>query len=233
MPEAQAATRARILVVDDEEPIRDVVSTALDFAGFDVRTAPTGNDALSAAQSFRPDLVVLDVMLPDLDGFAVCAHLRRRGDDVPVIFLTARDADDDKISGFDEGGDDYLTKPFSLHELVARIKAVLRRAGNDPDARPVLSCDDLRLDLDAHRVTRSGTEIQLSVTEFRLLEYLLRNVGRAVPKHAILVDVWGIDFDGDVGVVETYVSYLRKKVDTGRKPLIHTVRSVGYSLREP
>lgn len=223
--------RARILVVDDEPAIRDMVATALDFAGFEALAVETGTDALAAVESWRPDLVLMDVMLPDLDGFGVCSSLRRRGHDVPVIFLTARDADEDKVAGLEGGGDDYLTKPFGLHELVARIKAVLRRVAPSEPCR-VLRCADLTVDLDAHVVSRAGREISLSTTEFRLLEYLLRHAGRAVYKFRILEDVWGPEYAGDVGVVETYISYLRKKVDAGEPRLIKTVRGVGYSLRE-
>lgn len=224
-------TGARILVADDEPAIRDMVATALEFAGFDALAVETGTDALAAVQSWRPDLVLLDVMLPDIDGFGVCSSLRRRGHDVPVIFLTARDADEDKVTGLEGGGDDYLTKPFGLHELVARIRAVLRRVAPAAPCR-VLGCADLTIDLDAHVVTRAGREVQVSTTEFRLLEYLLRHAGRVVDKFRILEDVWGPEYAGDVGVVETYISYLRKKVDAVEPKLIKTVRGVGYSLRE-
>lgn len=222
----------RILVVDDEPSITDLVSTALKFVGFDVATAASGREALASLAQFEPHLVVLDVMLPDLDGFEVCSRMRASGEDVPVIFLTARDTDDDKISGLDQGGDDYMTKPFSLEELVARIKAVLRRAGRLPnDVTERLRCGDLFLDTGTHRVTRGDQEVELSPTEFRLLRFLMINSGRVVSKSEILDHVWQYDFGGNANVVETYVSYLRRKIDDGRPKLIQTVRGFGYSLR--
>ena len=224
--------RDRILVVDDEDAITDLVSTALRFVGYEVQTTSNGRDALSEASYFMPHLVVLDVMMPGLDGFEVCRRLRANGDNVPVVFLTARDDHDDKMRGFTHGGDDYLTKPFSLEELIARVRAVLRRS------RPAESAEvnrhryaDLELDEEAHRVWRNGSLVHLSPTEFRLLRYLIVNAGRVVSKHQILDHVWQYDFDGDANVVETYISYLRKKIDNRDPKLIHTVRGVGYSLR--
>ena len=225
------AAEARILVVDDEAYITDLVSMALRYEGFEVEAARTGRQALAAAESFRPDLVVFDVMLFDMEGLDVCRRLRD-GDGMPVVFLTARDATEDKITGLTVGGDDYVTKPFSLEELVARIRAVLRRT------RPVgesgrLRFADLELDEDTYEVWRQGTPIQLTSTEFKLLRYLVRNARRVVSKAQILDAVWQYDFGGNDNIVETYVSYLRRKVDRFDPPLIHTVRRVGYSLRLP
>ncbi len=233
MPETQPVPEAdaRILVVDDEDALADMVRMALEFVGFETVTAGTGADALSKCASFRPDLVVLDVMLPDIDGFDVCRLLRDRGDDVPVVFLTARDTDDDKLSGFGRGGDDYLTKPFSLDELVARIRAILRRAGFGAEGPNVIGYAGIEIDFDAHRVTRGGDAVALSATEFSLLVYLVQNAERVVSKMQILEHVWQYDFGGDAGVVETYISYLRKKIDDREPKLIHTVRGVGYMLR--
>jgi two-component system OmpR family response regulator len=196
-----------------------------------VHAVESGREALEAVGPVEPDLVVLDVMLPDLDGFEVCRRWRQEGRRTPVVFLTARDATEDKVRGLTTGGDDYLVKPFSLEELVARIQAVLRRTGaGRPDA--VLRCADLVLDDDAHRVTRAGTEVSLSPTEFNLLRFLLANQGRVLSKAQILDHVWNYDFGGDGGVVETYVGYLRRKVDDVDPRLIHTIRGVGYVLRE-
>jgi two-component system OmpR family response regulator len=220
----------RLLVVDDEENIRFLLDVALRHLGFDVELATTGREAIDKVASTKPDLVVLDVMLPDLDGFEVCRRLRAEGSRTPVLFLTARDATEDKVRGLTIGGDDYVEKPFSLEELVARVQAVLRRAGlAQPDA--TLRCADLELDDDAHRVMRAGTEVALSPTEYKLLRYLLVNQGRVVSKTQILDHVWEYDFGGDAGVVETYVSYLRRKLDQTEPRLIQTVRGVGYSLR--
>ena len=227
-----ARPRPRVLVVDDEPKIHDLVATALRYEGFDVEIAATGREALSAVDSFRPELVVLDVMLPDLDGFEVCRRLRTEGKRVPVLFLTAKDATDDKVRGLTLGGDDYLVKPFSLEELVARVNAVLRRAGlSQPGS--VLRCADLEMDDEAHRVARAGHEVSLSPTEYNLLHYLLVNQGKVVSKAQILDHVWHYDFGGDGGVVETYIGYLRRKVDHEGDALIHTVRGVGYTLRLP
>ena len=229
---AEKATGEKILVVDDESAITELVSTALRFVGFEVQTASSGIEALSEAASFMPDLIVLDVMMPGLDGFEVCRRLRADGDQVPVIFLTARDDHDDMMHGFTRGGDDYVTKPFSLEELIARIRAVLRRAGaSEPQTNSRYRYADLELDEDSYRVWRAGKQIQLSPTEFRLLRYLMLNRERVVSKWQILDHVWQYDFHGEANVVETYISYLRKKVDNTDPKLIHTVRGVGYTLR--
>jgi two-component system, OmpR family, response regulator len=222
---------ARILVVDDEAYITDLVRMALRYEGFEVATAATGQEALTVAGAFRPDLVVLDIMLPDMEGLEVCRRLRADAE-VPVVFLTARDATEDKVAGLTVGGDDYVTKPFSLEELVARIRAVLRRTRPEPSPGR-LAFADLELDEDTHEVWRQGAPIQLTATEFKLLRYLVRNARRVVSKAQILDSVWHYDFGGNDNIVETYVSYLRRKVDRFRPPLIHTVRGVGYSLRLP
>jgi two-component system OmpR family response regulator len=221
----------RLLLVDDEENLRSMLDAALRHSGFDVVPVGTGREALDAVKAERPELIVLDVMLPDIDGFEVCRRLRTEGDRTPVLFLTARDATEDTVRGLTLGGDDYLVKPFSLEELVARIGSVLRRTGN---AKPGshLSCADLELDDDAHRVTRAGEAVSLSPTEYNLLRYLLVNQGQALSKAQILDHVWQYDFGGDGGVVETYIGYLRRKVDNVGPKLIHTIRGVGYSLRE-
>jgi two-component system OmpR family response regulator len=226
----------RLLVVDDEPNIRALLSAALGLTGFDVRVAGGGREALAAAAEFEPDLVVLDVMLPDLDGFEVAQRLRATDQPVPVLFLTARDAVDDRISGLAVGGDDYVTKPFSLEEVVLRIRAILRRsaaakAANIDRPRPVLRYADLRLDEEAHEVRRAGKLVDLSPTEFNLLRYLLGNAGRVVSKAEILEQVWHYDFGGDGRIVESYVYYLRRKIDKSGPPLLHTVRGVGYTLR--
>jgi two-component system OmpR family response regulator len=224
---------ARILVVEDEENVAYVVCTALRLAGFEAIEARTGREALWATGEGRPpDLVVLDVILPDLDGFTVCQRLRAEGIDVPVVFLTARTATDDRVQGLTIGGDDYLTKPFSVEELVARVRVVLRRGGRPLDTQ-VLRCADLVLDEDAHEVTRAGVVIALSPTEYRLLRLLLRNAGRVLTRGQILDHVWDYDFDGESTVVETFISSLRRKIDCQGPRLIHTVRGVGYRLREP
>jgi two-component system OmpR family response regulator len=197
-----------------------------------VSSVANGRDALDAVTEQSPDLVVLDVMLPDLDGFEVCRRMRTAGNQTPVLFLTARDATEDKVRGLTLGGDDYLQKPFSLEELVARATAVLRRVGQSRDERVVLTCGDLVLDDDAHLVTRAGAEVALSPTEYNLLRYLLVNQGRVLSKAQILDHVWQYDFGGDGGVVETYIGYLRRKLDSTGPRLIHTIRGVGYVLRE-
>lgn len=222
----------RILVVDDEASITELLSTALKFVGFEVQAVGSGREALNAVASFNPNLIVLDVMLPDFDGFEVCHRLRNNGDSVPVIFLTARDEHEDKLRGFTYGGDDYVVKPFSLEELLARIRAVLRRAGSVTD-RPNnrLKYADLELDEERFQVTRGGDVVHLSPTEFRLLRYLMMNADRVLSKYQILDHVWQYDFDGDVSVVETYISYLRKKIDDREPRLIQTVRGFGYSMR--
>jgi two-component system, OmpR family, response regulator len=236
VPPVADEPEARLLVVDDEPYIADLLSTGLRFVGFDVRTAGTGRQALELARDFQPDLLVLDVMLPDLDGYEVCRRIRADGRRVGVLFLTARDATEDKVNGLTLGGDDYVTKPFSLEEVVARVRAVLRRV--HPEATPdddddVLRFADLELDEDRHEVRRAGEVVELSPTEFALLRYLLLNAGRVLSKAQILDHVWRYDFGGDSGIVENYISYLRKKIDRLDPPLIHTLRGVGYSLRLP
>jgi two-component system OmpR family response regulator len=223
----------RILVVDDEPNITDLVATALRYEGFEVATAGTARGALELVGSFRPELLVLDVMLPDLDGFQLHRRLTAARVGLPVLYLSARDATEDKVRGLTLGGDDYVTKPFSLEELVARVRAVLRRAGAGRSDEARLRLADLELDEDSHEVWRSGTEIQLTPTEYKLLRYLLVNARRVVSKAQILDHVWAYDFGGDASVVETYISYLRKKVDCSGPPLIHTVRGFGYALRPP
>jgi two-component system OmpR family response regulator len=222
---------AKVLVVDDEAYITDLVGTALGYEGFAVAVAGSGHEAIAMAGTFRPDLIVLDVMLPDLDGLAVCRRLRAEGERVPVVFLTARDASEDAVAGLTVGGDDYVTKPFSLQELVARIRAVLRRVR--PEATSRLTCADLNLDEDSYEVERGGRPIELTATEFKLLRYLLLNTGRVLSKAQILDHVWRYDFGGNDNVVETYISYLRKKIDNPGPPLLHTIRGVGYTLRPP
>lgn len=225
----------RILVVDDEPSISDLISTSLRFVGFEVRTAATGSEALTVAQDFKPHAIVLDVMLPDLDGFEVCRQLRNAGLNVGVLFLTAKDGMEDKVAGLTIGGDDYMTKPFSLEELVARIRALLRRIGvvemNIDEEK--ISFADLELNEATHEVHRAGQLLEMSPTEFQLLRYLIINADRVVSKSQILDHVWQYDFRGDAGIVETYISYLRKKIDAFDPPLIHTVRGVGYRLRLP
>jgi two-component system OmpR family response regulator len=228
-------TEARVLVVDDEPNIVELLSVSLRFAGFDVRTAADGRSALDVARSFGPDLLVLDVMMPGLDGFDVLRSLRSGGSRVPVLFLTAKDAPEDKVAGLTLGGDDYVTKPFSLEEVVARIRAVLRRTnGTDGGARSArLSFADIELDEDSHEVWKAGEQVALSPTEFKLLRYFMQNPGRVLSKPQILDHVWQYDFGGDANVVESYVSYLRRKVDTTEPRLLHTLRGVGYVLRLP
>jgi two-component system OmpR family response regulator len=235
MAKSTESTNHRILVVDDESSISDLISTSLRFVGFDVRTAATGSEALTVAEEFKPQAVVLDVMLPDLDGFEVCRQLRNEGLNIGVLFLTAKDGMEDKVAGLTIGGDDYMTKPFSLEELVARLRALLRRIGvveiNTDDEK--IRFADLELDEATHEVRRAGNLLEMSPTEFQLLRYLLINADRVVSKSQILDHVWQYDFRGDAGIVETYISYLRKKIDTFDPPLIHTVRGVGYRLRLP
>ncbi|MGY1746826.1 response regulator transcription factor [Blastococcus sp. SYSU D00695] len=227
---------ARLLVVDDEPNIRELLSASLRYAGFEVATAADGQQALALASSFRPDLLVLDVMMPGLDGFGVVRRLRETGRHTPVLFLTARDAPEDKVSGLTLGGDDYVTKPFSLDEVVARIRAVLRRtsAGAQLAAEaPRLTFADIELDEESHEVLKAGTLVSLSPTEFKLLRYLMANAGRVLSKAQILDHVWNYDFNGEANVVESYISYLRRKVDTTEPRLLHTIRGVGYTLRLP
>jgi two-component system OmpR family response regulator len=226
-----------VLVVDDEPNICALLSATLRLIDFDVRVAGGGREALLTAAEFDPDLVVLDVMLPDLDGFQVAQRLRSGGNKgVPVLFLTARDAVEDRISGLTVGADDYVTKPFSLEEVVLRIRAILRRSHVDPNGAAdngILTYADLEMDEDAHEVRRGGKLVDLSPTEFNLLRYLMVNAGRVVSKAQILDRVWSYDFGGDGRIVESYVYYLRKKIDRWEPPLIHTVRGVGYALRLP
>src|SRR5215207_1518336 len=226
-------TAHRVLVVDDEPNIVDVISMALRFQGFDVESAGTGAAAISSVASFKPDLVVLDVMLPDMEGFDVAERLGAQRTRVPILFLTARDATDDKVRGLSIGGDDYVTKPFSLEELVARIRSILRRSGLTEPESGRLVFEDIELDEEAHEVTRGGALIDLTRTEYRLLRYLLLNPRRVLTRDQILNHVWDYDFGGDARVLETYVSYLRKKLDASGPSLIHTVRGVGYALRAP
>lgn len=223
---------AKLLVVDDEPNIRELLSTSLRFAGFDVIAASNGREALEAAEAHNPDLAVLDVMLPDMDGFSVTRKLRATGRHFPVVFLTARDETEDKVTGLTVGGDDYVTKPFSLDEVVARIRAVLRRTAPAEDDEAIMVVDDLELDDDAHEVRRGGDIIDLSPTEFKLLRYLMMNPNRVLSKAQILDHVWEYDFNGDASIVESYISYLRRKIDAGDRPkMIHTKRGVGYLLR--
>ena len=235
MPKSSKNTNYRILVVDDESSISDLISTSLRFVGFEVRTAATGSEALTVAEEFKPHAVVLDVMLPDSDGFEVCRQLRSEGLNIGVLFLTAKDGMEDKVAGLTIGGDDYMTKPFSLEELVARLRALLRRIGvaeiNTDDEK--IRFADLELNEATHEVRRGGVLLEMSPTEFQLLRYLLINADRVVSKSQILDHVWQYDFRGDAGIVETYISYLRKKIDIFDPPLIHTVRGVGYRLRLP
>jgi two-component system OmpR family response regulator len=231
-PEPRAA---RILVVDDEPNIGALLAATLRLVGLDVRVATGGHEALVMAQAFQPDLMVLDVMLPDIDGFEVARQLRAAGRTVRVVFLTARDSVEDRISGLTAGGDDYVSKPFSLEEVVLRIRAVLRRGQPDDGlgGSSLLRYADLEMDEDAHEVRRAGRLVDLSPTEFNLLRYLLTNAGRVVSKAQILDRVWRYDFGGDGRIVESYVYYLRKKIDQSAPHLIHTVRGVGYALRLP
>ncbi|GAA3090489.1 response regulator transcription factor [Streptosporangium carneum] len=226
---------ARLLIVEDEPNILELLAASLRFAGFGVNTAGNGTDAVAAVQRYRPDLIVLDVMLPDMDGFDVVRRLRGGGTDTPVVFLTARDATEDKIRGLTAGGDDYVTKPFSLEEVVARIRAVLRRTGAGElfTRPPRLTFADIELDEESHEVWRGGRAVALSPTEFKLLRYFMANAGRVLSKAQILDHVWDYDFRGDVGIVESYVSVLRRKIDNVDPRLIHTLRGVGYVLRLP
>ncbi|MFF8292766.1 response regulator transcription factor [Streptomyces sp. NPDC016309] len=222
----------RVLVVDDEDPLAELLSMALRYEGWEVRSAGDGAGALRSARDFRPDAVVLDVMLPDMDGLTVLGRLRREAPDVPVLFLTARDAVEDRIAGLTAGGDDYVTKPFSLEEVVARLRGLIRRSGTAPArGESVLVVGDLVLDEDSHEVTRGGQGIHLTATEFELLRFLMRNPRRVLSKAQILDRVWSYDFGGQANVVELYISYLRKKIDAGRSPMIHTRRGAGYLLK--
>lgn len=225
-------TPVRALVVDDELNLAELLTTALRLEGMEVAAAHDGGSALRLAREYLPDLVVLDVMLPDMDGFTVLRRLRAQGARMPVLFLTARDAVEDRVAGLTVGGDDYVTKPFSLEEVVARGRGLLRRAGAvTPSADGLLVVGDLRLDEDAHEVRRAGEEIHLTVTEFELLRFFMRNPRRVLSKGQILDRVWNYDFGGRSSIVELYVSYLRRKIDKGREPMIHTLRGVGYVLK--
>ena len=230
MPESSVDQR-RILVVDDEEYLTDLLSTSLRFQGFDVDIAGNGFGALNRVGAFEPDLILLDVTMPDIDGLEVCRRLREAGNNVPIIFLTARDAKADLLAGFTIGGDDYITKPFSLEEVFVRIRAVLKRVSQGTAERELLEYVDLVMDEASYVVTRAGIEVELSPTEWRLLRYLLMNAERVLSKQQILSHVWHYDFGGEEGSVETYISYLRKKLDADHDPLIHTIRGVGYTLR--
>jgi two-component system, OmpR family, response regulator len=231
--DTNGSTPHRVLVVDDEPNIVDVISMALRFQGFEVESAGTGAEAISAVAAFKPELIVLDVMLPDMEGFEVARRLGAQRARVPIVFLTARDAVEDKIRGLTIGGDDYVTKPFSLEELIARIRSVLRRSGLAEPESSLLTFEDIELDEDAHEVSRSGEVVDLTATEYRLLRYLMLNPRRVLTRAQLLEHVWEYDFGGDARVLETYVSYLRKKLDRHGPPLIHTVRGVGYALRPP
>lgn len=222
----------RVLVVDDETALSELLSMALRYEGWEVRSAGDGAGALRSARDFRPDAVVLDVMLPDMDGLAVLGRLRRDMPEVPVLFLTARDAVEDRIAGLTAGGDDYVTKPFSLEEVVARLRGLIRRSGTAAvRSASLLAVGDLTLDEDSHEVCRAGDAIHLTATEFELLRYLMRNPRRVLSKAQILDRVWSYDFGGQANVVELYVSYLRKKIDAGRPPMIHTRRGAGYLIK--
>ncbi len=241
MPKSNEAT---IVVVDDEPAIRDLLSTSLKFSGFAVEMAATGSQAIETIEKIKPDLIVLDVMLPDIDGFTVTRRIRQEGINAPILFLTARDDSQDKIMGLSVGGDDYVTKPFSLEEVVARIRAILRRTKEDETETPVIRVADLEINTDSHDVTRGGQLIDLSPTQYKLLRYLMENEGRVVSKSQILNRVWEYDWGGDAAIVETYISSLRKKIDgikitgsDGKKhsaePLIQTKRGIGYVIRSP
>ena len=222
----------RVLVVDDEANLTELLSMALRYEGWDVRSAGTGSQAVRVARDFDPDAVVLDMMLPDFDGLEVLRRMRAANPSVPVLFLTARDAVEDRVSGLTAGGDDYVTKPFSLEEVVARVRALMRRTTVTlSSADSLLTVGDLTLDEDSHEVTRAGEEIHLTATEFELLRYLMRNPRRVLSKAQILDRVWNYDFGGQANVVELYISYLRKKIDAGREPMIHTMRGAGYVLK--
>ena len=237
-------TEARLVVVDDEPSIRDLLVASLHFAGFEVTTAASGSEAIEVIEKTKPDLIVLDVMLPDIDGFTVTSRIRQEGIEAPVLFLTARDDTQDKVMGLTVGGDDYVTKPFSLEEVVARIKAILRRTRDHEEDDPLIRVGDLEINEDSHDVTRAGQPIGLSPTEYKLLRYLMDNEGRVLSKAQILDHVWQYDWGGDAAIVESYISYLRKKVDgikvkdqDGRlrkvTPLIETKRGIGYMIRSP
>jgi two-component system OmpR family response regulator len=223
----------RVLVVDDEASLTDLLSMALRYEGWEIKTAAEGIKAVAIAREFRPDAIVLDIMLPDIDGLQVLQRVRADGNDVPILFLTAKDALDDRIAGLTAGGDDYVTKPFSLEEVVARLRALIRRSTLTVDANesPIITVGDLQLDEDSHEVRRDGRLIELTATEFELLRYLMRNPRRVVSKTQILDRVWDYDFGGRSSVVEIYISYLRKKIDADAAPMLHTVRGAGYMIK--
>ncbi|AIF40024.1 transcriptional regulator [Dermacoccus nishinomiyaensis] len=225
-------SNVRVLVVDDESNLTELLSMALRYEGWDIKTAATGNSAVKTAKEFKPDAVVLDMMLPDFDGLEVLRRMRDEDPTLPVLFLTARDAVEDRVAGLTAGGDDYVTKPFSLEEVVARVRALLRRSVQlAEEETSLLAVGDLTLDEDSHEVMRAGTEINLTATEFELLRFLMRNPKRVLSKAQILDRVWHYDFGGQANVVELYISYLRKKIDAGREPMIHTMRGAGYVLK--
>ena len=241
---ADRRVEATIAVVDDEPSIRDLLTASLHFSGFDVVSAANGTEAINVIEKSRPDLIILDVMLPDIDGFTVTRPIRNDGITAPVLFLTARDDTQDKVMGLTVGGDDYVTKPFSLEEVVARIRAILRRTRQDEEDGPVISVADLEINEDSHDVSRHGVPVDLSPTEYKLLRYLMDNSGRVLSKAQILDHVWQYDWGGDAAIVESYISYLRKKIDgvtykdeNGEEqqvvPLIQTKRGIGYMIREP
>ncbi|MBZ4497353.1 response regulator transcription factor [Dermacoccus sp. Tok2021] len=225
-------TNVRVLVVDDESNLTELLSMALRYEGWDIKSAATGNAAVKTAKEFKPDAVVLDMMLPDFDGLEVLRRMRDEDPTLPVLFLTARDAVEDRVAGLTAGGDDYVTKPFSLEEVVARVRALLRRSVQlQEEESSLLRVGDLTLDEDSHEVMRGGDEITLTATEFELLRFLMRNPKRVLSKAQILDRVWHYDFGGQANVVELYISYLRKKIDAGRAPMIHTMRGAGYVLK--
>ncbi len=233
MSSAPAQRGARLLVVEDEPVILELLAGALRFAGFDVLTAATGAEALRAAAVGQPDLILLDVMMPGCDGFEVIRRIHDSGPRIPVIFLTARDTPRDRVAGLSLGGDDYITKPFSLDEVLARISAVLRRSTGEAEPASRLAIADLELDQDSHQVRRAGTEVTLAPREFKLLRYLMTHAGRVLSREQILDHVWDYNFTGDSNIIESYISTLRRKVDTAEPHLIHTIRSIGYVLRIP
>ena len=228
-------TPVRVLVVDDEASLVELLQMALRYEGWQVETATDGASALHKARTFEPDVIVLDIMMPGLDGLEVLRRMRATGDDAAVLFLTAKDSVNDRVVGLTAGGDDYVTKPFSLEEVVARLRGLMRRAGTaiTRDSEPILRVGDLSLNEDSHEVVRGDREIELTATEFELLRFLMRNQRRVVSKAQILDRVWNYDFGGRSSVVELYISYLRKKIDAGHEPLIHTVRGVGYMIKAP
>jgi two-component system OmpR family response regulator len=233
MSSTPAQRGARLLVVDDEPVILELLAGTLRFAGFDVLTAATGAEALRAAAVGRPDLILLDVMMPGSDGFEVIRRIHDGGPRIPVIFLTARGSRHDRVAGLSLGGDDYITKPFSLDEVLARISAVLRRSTGEAEPASRLAIADLELNEDSHQVWRAGTEVSLAPREFKLLRYLMINAGRVLSREQILDHVWDYNFTGDSNIIESYISTLRRKVDTAEPRLIHTIRSIGYVLRIP